>query len=213
MPRVKPEPTTAQLLQEAVAASPVVRYTLQEARAQLAYVEDLVIEGASASQITRLCQTRYPTITKLRVKTLLERVKERHTREDAEARDEWKAAQIRRLHQYRRQCAGVPILNANGERVGWTIKPDHKAIIAYERLLAQILGTLEPVRVDVDVRYTEAMLSVVAQMTGEDAAEYLAEAQETERLAGVARKLLPAHVTDGEIVQTDSAESGNGAAE
>ncbi len=209
MPRRKPLPepeplTTTELVEKLAAQSEVVRYTLKEVASQLSHVEDLIVEGAGTGQIIRVMQQRFAGITKVRVKNLIARVTETHAKEDAEARTEWKAAQIRRLHQYRRQAAGTPQLAADGSRIGWLVKPDHKAIIAYERLLAQICGTLEAVKVDVDVRYTEAMLSVVAQMTGEDAAEYLFEAQENERLATVARKLLPAHVTDGEIVETDS---------
>jgi hypothetical protein len=196
--------STAALVEEIKAKSPVIRYTLEESRRQLAFVEDLIVQGASIGQIIRLARKPKNSggldIGEKRTRKLIERVKETHAREDAEARQEWKAAQIRRLHEYRRQASGVR--NPDGT---WKVEPDHKAIIAYERLLAQICGTLEPVELKVDARYTEAMLTVVGTLTNEDAAALLAEAREQAALAEKARKLLPAIVVAD---VPDSAESG-----
>lgn len=197
--------STAALVEEIKAKSPAIRYTLAEARRQLAFIEDLIVQGASVSQIIRLARRPVSAggldIGEKRTRKLIERVKETHAKEDAEARQEWKAAQIRRLHEYRRQASGVR--NPDGT---WKVAPDHKAIVAYERLLAQICGTLDPVELKVDARYTEAMLTVVSTLTNEDAANLLAEAREQAALAERARKLLPA-ITIVDV--PDSAESGN----
>lgn len=196
--------STAALVEEIKAKSPAIRYTLQESRRQLAFVEDLIVQGASVSQIIRLARRPAPSglnIGEKRTRKLIERVKETHAREDAEARAEWKAAQIRRLHEYRRQASGVR--NPDGT---WKVEPDHKAIVAYERLLAQVCGTLEPVEMKVDARYTEAMLTVVSTLTNEDAAALLAEAREQARLADAARRMLPAIVV---VDAPDSSQSGS----
>ena len=179
--------STAALVEEIKASSHVIRYTLAEVRGQLAFVEDLIVQGASVSQIVRLTKSRFSGITEKRVRVLVDRVKETHAREDVEARQEWKSAQIRRLHEYRRQASGTR--NPDGS---WKTPPDHKAVVAYERLIAQICGTLEPLEVKVDARYTEAMLTVVSTLTNDDAAALLAEAREQAALAEKARKLLPA---------------------
>ena len=198
--RVQEPKSTDQIIEEAKQASPVVRYTLQEARAQLAFVEDLMVQGASTSQIIRLARAKL-YIGEKRIRRLIERVKETHAKEDAEARQEWKAAQIRRLHTYRQQASG-----RRGPDGSWIERPDFKAVVALERLIAQICGTLEPVEVRVDARYTEAMLHVVSNLTSESAAELLAEAREQERLAEAARKLLPAVVDSSESGSSHAAE-------
>lgn len=199
MPRRRPPAHAEQPPQVEEAIRAAVVFSRQEVNAQLSFVEDLIVQGASASQIVRLTVSKY-FVTATRAKKLIERVKELHATEDAEARAEWKSAQIRRLQTMRRLASGER--TADGK--GWIVKPDHKAVVAYERLLAQICGTLEPVQIDVDVRHTEAIRAVIVNMTPEQSADLLAEAEEQERLANAARRLLPSGVID---VVADSTES------
>jgi hypothetical protein len=207
-PPAPPEPlTTAELLAE-VRQRPdvqaVVRFTRNEVRAQLSWVEDLVVQGASMSQIERVTLARFPQVTKKRIRSLVERVKEAHAREDNEARAEWKSAQIRRLHTYRTQASGQRTPDGRG----WLTPPDHKAIIAYERLLAQVCGTLEPVTMNVNATYTEALLQVTANLMVDPdrAMAVLEEAQEQARRADLAKRFLPPAILESGT-ETDSAES------
>lgn len=168
-------------------------YTREEFREQLGMVEELLVQGAHSAQIARVLRGRWSTFTTARAGKLAARVRARWAKESEEARATNKEAQIRRLHQMRAWASG------ERDRDGkWIKPPDHKALAAYERLLMQIQGTAAPVEISASATITQALITVSAKLTGEEAAEYLEEAREQARLAAKARALLPAIVVEAE---------------
>jgi hypothetical protein len=118
-------------------------------------------------------------MSKQRVGRLVGRIQERWQIEDQNfdraKRAEWKSGQIRRLTRMRDIASGSQ--NQDGT---WAVKPDHRAVARYEELLAKIQGTLAPIEIDLDVRYTEAMMVAIGSMSAEQMASLLAEAEQME---------------------------------
>lgn len=187
---------------------PAVRYTLAETREHLRAVEELLIEGARVPLIHRTLRGRFHSITLKRVKTLAARVREEWSllSGDEKQRAADREAAIRRVQRMRQHAAGqLDPKDPTGRT--WLRAPDHKAVAAYEKILMDLQGTREAAKVDVDVRYTEAMLHVMGSLQGEAGQELLEEALEQARLADVARRELPAFVQEAEVVPTDPAGS------
>lgn len=181
-------------------------YTALETREQIRFCESLMIQGARPMEIWRLMRAQWP-VTQLRVKTLMDRVKQDwlslQKDEDRMAKRE---AQIRRIHEMRRVASG---LRDPRDPTGatWIRPPNHQAVARYEALLMQIEGTSEPIRVDVNVAYTEAMLTVVAQLSGDRGTELLEEAMEQQRLAELAKRELPALAMEsapGRVIEVEA---------
>ncbi len=199
----EPDSRPSEELEKQVAAlaskSVAIRYSLQETRVQEQVVNDLMQQGYSARECWRAMQAdaRRPEIRKAtfkRVSTLYTRIHERWIDEGLETMKTAKQAARFRLRQVRAWALGErdPV---SGK---WITKPDHAAVYRYEKLLMQIEGTAAPIAVSVDQTYTQAMLQVTANLTGEQAGELLEEAREQARLAGMARELLPALVVEGQ---------------
>jgi hypothetical protein len=165
-----------------------VAWSLKEVREQLRAVEDFLVEGSQPREILRVLRGRWPAMTLGRVEKLAERVRINWlgaTTEESRKHD--RHAAIQRLHKMRRIASGLR--DKDGK---WVDRPNHQAVARYESLLMELEGTREAIRVDVNVRHTQAMLAVVANLSGDEASEYLAEALEQERLARIAQEAVPA---------------------
>ena len=196
------DPAIEREVRALVNASPIVRYTRGEVERQENAVEDLMVHGMLPHQVRRILKGdpskgiigQWPKITQKRVDILCDRVRERWQKERAKTRDSDREAAIRRIARFRQWASGEQ--NSDGT---WKVKPNHAALVAYERILMDLQGTREAIKVDVDVRYTEAMLGVVARLEGDEGSKLLEEAREQERLANAARRLLPSHIIDAEV--------------
>jgi hypothetical protein len=208
----EPQPPALEAETEELAkASGVIRYTLAEVRAHMQRVEEMMVNGALPRQIHRILQAdasrpENRMITLHRVKVLCERVRQHWQDESTAAIPTKKEAAIRRIHQMRLWAVGQRDVNGN-----WTTKPNHQALARYEEQLMKLEGTAAPTAITVDGTFSLALQQATAALTGDQAAELLEEARETQRLADLARVALPALVArNGEIVPaaTDTRVSG-----
>ncbi len=187
------DPALVREVEKLARNSPVVRYARNEVERQEMLVEDLMIQGTQPARMRQILQGQgWPKISKTRVDLLVERVRERWIQERAKTRDADREAAVRRITRFRTWAAGER--SADGK--SWVEKPNHAAIVQYERILMDLQGTREPLKIDITATYTEAMLAVVARLEGDEASKLLDEAREQERLANVARKMLPSAVID-----------------
>lgn len=86
------------------------------------------------------------------------------------------------------------------------------AVASFERTLANLQGTLEPIRIDVGVRQHGAILEIMGSMTGEELERLAGEAEESRRVHEAWRRgALPA-VADAIVVDEEPAAKANGAA-
>lgn len=184
--------------------SRIVAYTRGEVDKQLMYVEDLMIQGAQPRRIHRVLRGQWTSITLSRVQQQVDKIKARWMEERARTKDVEREAAIRRITMFREWASGKKDESGN-----WIAKPNHGAIVDYERLLMDLQGTREAIKIDVTATYTAAMLQVVARLDGDEASEILEEARETERLAGEARRLLPA-LTSREVVDVEGVSASGG---
>lgn len=185
-----------------VASTGVTRWSLAEVRVQEQVVHDLMVQGMKATQIHRAMQAdaRRPeirTIKLRRVQALYERIKERWAEEGKAGMAVAKQASIFRLHQLRQWALGERD-QVTGK---WITRPNFTALLRAEDLLIRLEGTAAPIAISVDQTYTQAMLQVTANLTGEQGAELLEEAREQARLAKLARQLLPAITVAGADVK------------
>ena len=98
-------------------------------------------------------------------------------------------------------------LHAAGEQNtagDWIREPNHAAVAKYESLIADFQGTREAIKIDVDVRASQACLTVIAGLSPEEVQGYLAKYKENVRLANEMRemqaKALPAKTAPGHTV-------------
>ena len=170
-------------------------WSAQETREQLSAVEGLLVQGARMGEIHRVLRRQWPASMK-RARILVDRVKRQwadFAKDDDRVAN--REAAIRRLHAMRRTAEGLRDPNdKTGTR--WLVKPDHAAVLGYERIIADLEGTKKPIEVNVDGRFTAAMLEVVANLTGDQASEMLETALEQKRLSDLARRELPALVME-----------------
>ena len=166
-----------------------IRYTLEEARQHRADVEAL-LPHSTIHAVLRTLQAKYPTITKARIIKLAREVRERWVREDeaSGALQENRAAAIRRIDRYVSLAQGRR--DPNNPNV-WLERPNHGALARYETLKANLQGTFAPVKVDVEYRVSASIQHVVANLTAEQVAGYLAKQREMRELAERAKLLLP----------------------
>lgn len=187
------DPAIEREVEVLAADSAPVRYARQEVRQQEEDVEQLLKNGSPPSQMCRILRERWPRMSKSRVYMLVARVKDRWREESAKTREMDREAAIRRIHTYRMHAAG----EFDARTGKWIRQPNHQALAKWERLLMDLQGTREAIKIDVGVVYTQAMLQVVARLDGEQASDLLEEAREQERLAEAARTLLPALTSGG----------------
>lgn len=156
------------------------RYVRRDILEQRAAVERLLIEGAKARQITRILRAQWPLITARTVELRISQVEAERRAEYTFDRAKEREFAVERLQAMRQRALA-------GQR------PDYKAAVACEKEIAKILGLYAPTKVDVsgELNHSHAMMSVIANMDPELAAEMLQEAKEEKRLAAKARELLP----------------------
>lgn len=144
-----------------IKGGPPVRYTPEETREQLAFVEGLEAKYATASQIADLWEKKTNgRLTRSRVTWLIKVVRERWKTEDESNRPYWKARQIRSIEDDIRAARA---------------KRDYSSVGRLQQLLAKIMGTEAPTRVEVDVVINQAIMHVIAGMPREKLNEVLEE--------------------------------------
>lgn len=154
-----------------------IRYTVAETRAQFAMVEQLLTNGYTLAAIRRAVSEKLGC-TLTRVSIISRRVQDAWAVEMEDTRRSFKASQIRRIQRTIRQASGV-----QDEQGNWTVRPNYHALARFESLLADITGTREPLRVDLNVELRETLTAVVAQMDPQQSQEYLEAARRRQELA------------------------------
>jgi hypothetical protein len=167
-------------------------WSLAETREQENEVENLLVRCISVTTIIAHIRKKYGA-GKTRTDRLIERVKSRWLDEDSGVRPFRKAAQARRLTRWIELASGR--LNP-ADPTQWLEKPNLVSLATFERLYAELHGTLEPIKHEVDVRVSETILHVIASLRPEDMHRILSEYQETVALANHAREHLP-QLTNG----------------
>ncbi len=165
------------LIHEMPTGSKVVRYTLEETAKHTEYVESAFAQGWTAPEIIRAGKKQLG-VTVSRMVSVIAKVREKFAREDALARPSWKSEQIRRLMRQLRVAMGEKDDEGN-----WILKPNMSAYTKIESILADVQGTREPIEINVDVSYTEAMMTVIGQLTPQQMDGLLERARERKRLA------------------------------
>lgn len=160
-------------------------WTLEETRKQELAVEQLLLAGYNPPSIpSTLRKQEDPAlhIGKARTRTIVNRVRAQWAKHDAEVRPTNRAMQERRLLKCIRDASGFK--DKNGR---WIERPNHNALVGYEKLLADLQGTREPVRVDVNVQVNETILHVISGMGAEQVAASLARIRERDEMAAAYR--------------------------
>lgn len=128
-------------------------------------VESLWIGGATREQIVRTLKAQLGAPRNSTLKAL-ERVTEKVRSETDSERALWKSQQIRRLFVQQRRLQAIATKAAGGERPQYSAAASaEQSIVSIERLLADIMGTKEPLRVSLDVTLNAAVAQVVQQLT------------------------------------------------
>ena len=167
------------------------RYSIVEVREQLRAVEGLLIQGATHGQIVRAMKKFAVPCGEKRATNLIERIKTQWAQEDDAVRAVKKAAAERRLIQH--------IENAKGDVAddGTYKNANFQAIGRFEQLLADLQGTREPVKVQLDLQVSVAVAQLVATYTPEQVTRAITEMAQLERDAELWRKSLPPSKTAG----------------
>jgi len=98
----------------------------------------------------------------------IKEIRNRWLEEDADNRSAWRSAAIRRIYGHIRE--------SSKDR-------DWKAVTGFERLLAQIQGTLGPIRIDVNKQHAEDLLEYLGCLGPEDIERYAKKFEDLERKA------------------------------
>jgi hypothetical protein len=185
------DPALVREVRELARNSAGVLYSRVEVAEQLELVSDLLMQGTDVTRVWRICRARWSTLSKKRVDRLVERVRERWMADAEKTKGMDREAAIRRIHNLRAWAAG----EKDRSGANWVRKPDSRTLLHCERLLMDLQGTREAIKVDVTATYTQAMLTVMARLEGDEASAILEEAHEQERLAEAAKRHLPAVLT------------------
>jgi len=141
-------------------------------------VEGLLLQGAGNHQLLRAMREQHGLGQAYALK-LAGRVRRRWADETEQQRPFTRAEQIRRVRRMILRLQGDPIVE-NNQVVGWRTPPDYQKLLRWERFLADLEGNREPIRVDIDVRYTQAMLAVIGSVDGEHLKRLADEQREVE---------------------------------
>jgi hypothetical protein len=165
-----------------------VRYTLEETRQHTTEIEAL-LPHSNVMAIVRSLRAKYG-VSRMRVERIAREIKARWVREDeaSGALRENRASAIRRIDRYVALAQGRRDPNNPN---AWIEKPNHGALARYETLKANLQGTFAPLKVDVEYRVSASIQHVVANLTAEQVAGYLAKQREMRELAERAKLLLP----------------------
>jgi len=181
------------------------RVSRQQMMVREAFVEQLVMRGASSRAIVEAAKSKLG-ITKSQTLLAVTKVKERWRVEYDTDRAYWKLAAIKRIQQsINRLMAGKPASDGLGPP-----KVEHALVLKYEQFLSDLQGTKDPIKIDLASSFNEAIVGIVGGMTEEQITQLAAEYDENERLANLARRTLPAGVIDttGEEIVPGFAQCG-----
>lgn len=156
-------------------------------RMRLRFLEQMMVNGASEGKIVAFCKATWG-VGRKRALRMAELVKARWVEEDERNRPIWKSWQIQRLMGDLSALRAIPVEKRN-----------YAAISATERLLADVQGTKEPVKVDINVARVQAVDRVILELTPAQFDAAVASALEDKRLAERARTVL--RLGDGTEVQ------------
>lgn len=151
---------------------------LEETQRQIYTLEGLLVQGASPSQCIRIMREKHPGVGSARTQKLTDRIHQQWAREDEEARASNRASAERRIKRMQGIAAG-----RRDEQGEWIEPPDHAAFARYESLLHDLQGIREPVKINLDIQVSAAVMHLIASMSASDVQEALAEIQELERKA------------------------------
>lgn len=174
-------------------------WSLVETRQQEHDVDSLLAQGLSTNQIV-IHMRKAHGVGEQRTSILLNRTRQRWAQEDEVARASNKSAAIRRITRRVNDLDTRLQLDAKSDPKA-KMKPGdvtlmHAALHKWEALRADLEGTRAPVKVEMDVQVSAAILTVIAQMTPEEVQEELAAQEELESKA----RAYDALTTHGETV-------------
>jgi len=175
-------------------------WTKDEVAAQERAVELLLTEAINDSAICSALKAKW-NVGATRAKKLIVRVRGRWIEESQVN------AHANKVEAERRLTSGIH--EARKDR-NWS------AVASFERTLAGIQGTLEPMRIDVNVRKSGAVAEIVAAMSGDELEALLKEMDERDQIydkwrAGLLPPPPPAFDVVGEVVAEEPGLKLNGA--
>lgn len=150
-------------------------YTREQVTEHLNAIEAWLIEGNSTSVIKGYAKEQLG-IGATRAITLCKRIHERWDQEDAEARKKWKATQIRRITE------NMKGMNKHDSRSGY---------VATEKLLSEIMGTKEVVKVEVEHTAKTSIADFLSGLSEEQLNVFKATGQTAAYMATKAGQVKP----------------------
>lgn len=153
-----------------------------ELRFRLLSIERMLLRPTSTSAIVQYAREHWG-LGKPATLKLIDRVYRRWTIEGEKSRPHEKESQVRRLKMYVGRIAD-----------SWDPKKPKEwnltGLLAVERLLSDVLGTKEPIKVEHDVSKLVAIDSVLASLPAENLMEAVAQVRRDRELANKAKVLL-----------------------
>jgi len=156
-------------------------------------VELLMNRGAGDLRIIQYCRDNWKRGRKYALK-LMERVRQRWIKDMERDRPAWKAMQIRRLEELLATLWQVDDATRN-----------YSQILQTEKLMADITGTKEPLKVDLGSSQLEAVGKIMATLSADQFAAALEQHAEEKELAQKARVVL--RLGDGMTVEQKAPET------
>lgn len=180
-------------------------YSQAETLKHRADVEAMFVEGKPAAVIRAFMRRRYK-VGEARANRLLDLVKQSMIRDDELTRDANRSTAIRRVQSQIQDIAGRllekqerVVTQGRGKSKRQVLveveRPDadyarlHTVRLQYERLLSDLQGTREPIRISLDVQVTHGIMQVISTMSPEEVAQKLAQHAEMQRQASLYRQL------------------------
>lgn len=162
----------------------VTRYTHDEVMQQMATMEQLLLQpGVSVIQQNAAMRERLGVSTN-RCNVLRQRVRREWLSQDDAERSTNRAVAVRRIMGLLAHARGKLKQRTKAtDPVAYEREPNHAACAKYESLLADLQGTRMPIEVRVHHEVSAAVADVIGNLTAEQLQDYLAEYEETQRLA------------------------------
>jgi hypothetical protein len=166
-------------------------YTRGEVLQQEEFIFNGIISGVSFETIAVAFRQQFPGTGRIRVQTLYERVGGR-MREEARERD--KNAQLEAVQRSKRRLVRLHMtldqFDPKDKSHTKEVATIHQRILAEESFLADLTGSREPMKVEVNVQVKETLLAVVMNASPEEMNKRLADMHETRRLARLAQSSI-----------------------
>jgi hypothetical protein len=165
------------------------RWTLEEVRRQMDFIEQLMTLGVNNSQIVAQAMRPHPTgigLTRARSYTLINRVAAKWEDDDRRSSKRRRGEQVRRIMRYIQSCQGRR--DPQNPAV-WLEKPNYGALSRFEKQLALIQGTEAPLQVD--VQHSETLAAVFSRYTVDQLKVMKERALERKALAELALREHP----------------------